>query len=779
MNRIIYTFGLLFFLFHLNSCQEQTKNQPQGNSTPNSDAIEKQIDEILDSMSLEEKVGQTCQITLDVLLKKNEENKAIEPAEVDPAKLAEAFNTYHVGSILNVGSHTLSLKEWNGIMEAVYAPFENGETKAPIIYGVDAIHGVNYTINGTLFPQEIGLAATWDTAMAKEFGDVVAYECRASGIHWNFSPVLDLGRQPLWSRHFETLGEDPYLATTLGEAIIDGYQGKTKDGMIDPYHTAACMKHFVGYSGTNTGRDRTPAWIPEKYMKELYFPPFKAAVDNGALTVMINSGVVNGVPGHINHKLLTKILKEDWGFEGFAVSDWEDYIMLHTVHEVAKNHYEAIIMAFNAGVDMSMVPNTPQYQEYCQLMIKAVKDGRISEERLDDAVRRILRVKFKLGLFEKNQNQADQYPDYNSEASKEKALNAALASITLLKNENDILPLKKDQKVLVAGPVADDLIFLNGAWTHTWQGADPKYNTEGCKTIKEAFIDYIGEKNCLYAQGAELFVEGGWGGYEKSKLVASNDYKAKARQADVIVLCIGEFPSTEKPGDIKSLNITAEQIELAKMAYALNKKVVLVLVEGRPRIIRPIVDDAAAIVQTYLPGDYGAEALVKLLYGEVNFSGKLPYSYPKYDGILEFYDHPRSVARAKSNAFDAYDPQWDFGYGLKYGTIGYSNLKIDSDSIQSEKDVLKVSVDVKNQSEMPANEIIQLYVKDQFASMTPAGRKLKRFAKIPLAPQEQKTVNFEITLEDLKFVDIEGNWIAEKGQFNVMIDTLSKRFDYK
>jgi beta-glucosidase len=782
MNKYVLSLLCLFCGLLFTACQEENKessNPKTANNKTENQAIEAKIDSILQTLSLEEKVGQTCQVTLDVILKKNDKNEALSPAEVDPEKLKVAFGEYHVGSILNVGSHTLTLEEWDGIMASVFEPYEKGETKVPIIYGIDAIHGVNYTVNGTLFPQEIGLAASWDTAMAKEFGDIVAYECRASGIHWNFSPVLDLGRSPLWSRHFETLGEDPFLAAELGKAIIDGYQGPLKDGKVDAYHTAACMKHFVGYSGTNTGRDRTPAWIPEKYMKELYFPPFQAAVEQGALTVMINSGIVNGIPGHTNYKLLTKTLKEAWGFQGFAVSDWEDYIMLHTVHEVAENHYEAIIQAFNAGVDMSMVPNAPQYQEYCQLMIKAVNDGRISQERLDDAVRRILRVKLLVGLFDKDQNQAADYADFNAEAHKAKALEAALASITLLKNENDILPLKEDQKVLVAGPVADDLMFLNGAWSHTWQGSEPKYNTKGCKTIKEAFQAKIGEQNCLYAQGAELFIEGGWGGYEKSKFVELNSYKAKLRQADVVVLCIGEFPSTEKPGDIRSLNISPEQIELAHMAYEMNKKVVLVLVESRPRIIRPIVDQASAIVQTYLPGDYGADALVKLLYGEVNFSGKLPYTYPKYDGIFEFYDHERSVARAKSNAFDGYDPEWDFGFGLKYGTIRYSNLKLSSEQISHNSNTLTVSVEVKNESEMASEEIVQLYVKDQYASMSPPNRKLKRFSRIKLAPNEQKTVDFEITLEDLKFVNADNEWIAEKGKFNVMIDTLSKSFDYK
>ena len=733
----------------------------------NKDPIEQKIDSLLKEMSVEEKVGQTCQVTLDVLLQKDTNGQQSVPLAIDEAKLKEALETYKVGSVLNVGWCTLSRDEWKTVSDAVHKPFLQGQTKAPIIYGVDAIHGMNYTKEATLFPQEIGLAATWNPELAEEFARITAYETRASGIPWNFSPVLDLGRQPLWSRHFETLGEDPYLASALGASLIRGYQGGDS---IDDLHVAACMKHFVGYSGTKSGRDRTPAWIPEKYMRELYMPTFKKAVEEGALTVMINSGVVNGVPGHRNYHLLTEVLKDEWGFKGFAVSDWEDFIMLNTVHRTDSTLAEAYISAFNAGVDMSMVPLSPQYKDYCESMIKAVEDGRITMKRLDDAVRRILRVKFLTGLFD-NPKPAIEYDLFNSEEFKRAALNAALESITLLKND-DLLPLDETKKVLVAGPTADNMIYLNGAWTHTWQGADPNFNTVGCKTVRQVFEEKLGN-NCLYAQGAELYAENH---FEKTRFKDLDDYKKKVKSADVVVLCLGEMPSTEKPGDIHSLNLDDEQLELAKIAYAAGKDVILVLLEGRPRIVREIADGASAIIQGYLPGDYGAEALIKLIYGENNFSGRLPYTYPKYDGAIEFYDHPTSVARDNNGGWNAFDPQWEFGFGLSYTTFEYSDLNLSESDIRG-GDTLKVSVSIKNTGDADGMETVQLYLRDEYASSTPAVKVLKRFKKIVLNSGETKSLEFILTKDDLEFYDEKGVEILEPGMFRVVINSLEETFE--
>jgi beta-glucosidase len=741
----------------------------QGDFTILDTETEAEITEIIGQMSLEEKIGQTCQITLDVFLERNEKGEVIEPIRIDKNKLDEAILTFKVGSILNVGSHTLSLDQWRMVMEAVHAYYKSGQSKAPILYGIDAIHGVNYTIGATLFPQEIGLAATWNPALANEFGTITAYETRASGIPWNFSPVLDVARQPLWSRFFETLGEDPHLAMEMGKAIVCGYQG---EGVMDQEHVAACLKHFVGYSVPFSGRDRTPAWIPEKFMQEIFLVPFKAAIENGAMTVMVNSGDVNGIPGHTNHHLLTEVLKKQWGFNGFAVSDWEDFIMLETVHSVANSPIDAVVKAFNAGVDMSMVPTDPNYKMYCQLMKQAVEEGKISMARLEDAVRRILRVKLAVGLFEKDMNQAKKYSDFGSQKFKDAALKAALESITLLKNQDNILPLKGTEKILVCGPTASNLTYLNGAWTHTWQGVDSSYNTAGCETIYQAIRKRVGNEKVSFSAGAELFIEND---FEACRLVNPTDFKTKAAASDVILLCLGELPSTEKPGDIRALDLLAAQIELGKMAIASGKPVILVMVEARPRIIREIEGGVAAILQAYLPGDYGGTALAKLIYGDENPSGKLPYTYPRYSGLIEFYDHPKSVDRHKSNGFNAYDPQWNFGFGLSYTTFSYSNLVLSATKL-GEKEPLKVSVDVTNTGQRTGKEVVQLYLSDKVASIVPAGKKLKGFKKIELKPTETQRVEFVISIEDVKFADNKGYWMFESGDFEVSIGGLKAIF---
>lgn len=766
MKNLLYYFGgMLLLLFSCKSAQSITTS----NTTSSED---KSLNVRIAQMSIEEKVGQTCQITLDVISQTDAKGATLTPTMIDTAKLNEAILKYHVGSVLNVGWRTLSLDEWKGIIPAVQRSYTTGKTNIPVIYGIDAIHGVNYTVGATLFPQEIGLAATWNPTLAKKFGEITAYETRASGIPWNFSPVLDLGRQPLWSRTFETLGEDPYLISQMGTAIIDGYQGSTTP---DEFHVASCMKHFVGYSGTNSGRDRTPAWIPEKYMKELFLPSFKAAVEHGALTVMINSGAVNGIPGHINHHLITETLKEEWGFEGFAVSDWEDFIMLHTVHSTSPSLADAYVQAFNAGVDMSMVPLSPQYKEYCTIMVNAVKSGKISMDRLDDAVRRILRVKSRLGLFERPVPTFENYPKFGCAEFQQASLNTALESITLLKNENGILPLSKNQKVLIAGPTSNNLVYLNGAWTHTWQGVDTAFNTSGCLTVRAAFEKKLGKENCLYSQGSELYTENA---FEKTRFVNLTDYKEKLKLADVVVLCLGELPATEKPGDILSLNLDSEQRELAKMAYEQNKKVILVLLEGRPRIIHDIVSGASGIIQAYLPGNYGAEALVSLMLGEKNFSGKLPYTYPKFDGVIEFYDHPKSVDRSKSGDFSAYNPEWDFGYGLNYSRFEYTALSLNQ-TIFSDNDSIAVTVTLKNNSSIAGKEVIQLYVSDDYASLIPTGKSLKRFLKIDVPAQTEVSKTFYLNLRDFQFVGNSGEFIVEEGEFTIRVGNLTKKVSYK
>ncbi len=715
-------------------------------------------------LTVEEKVGQTCQITLDAVAQTDPQGRTLVPLKLDTNKLTEALVKYKVGSILNVSWHTLSRDQWKEITETIHAYYASGRIKSPVIYGIDAIHGVNYTRGATLFPQEIGLAATWNPSIAEEFARITAYETRASGIPWNFSPVLDLGRKPLWSRNFETLGEDPYLASVMGAAIVKGYQGNNPNS-IDSLHVLACMKHFVGYSASMSGRDRTPAWIPDKYMKELYFPPFKAAVKAGAKTVMINSGTVNGIPGHVNKPLIQHTLKDEWKFPGFAVSDWEDFNMLLTVHRVAPDLKTAYERAFNAGVDMSMVPLSPDYKFYCESMIQSVNEGKISLDRLNDAVNRISSTKQAVGLMNKVQPSLAQYTAFGSAQHKLAAKKAALESITLLKN-NDILPLNASAKFLVAGPTSDNLIFLNGAWTHTWQGMDTSFNTQGCKTIVQAFQDKYGT-NCIFSKGVELFKERE---VEQSRFVSLEDYIKKLDEVETVVLCLGELPSTEKPGDLRSLNLDSKQLELAKMAYAKKKRVILLLVEGRPRIIRDIVDQAAAVVQCYLPGDYGAEALVELISGEANFSGKLPYTYPKYDGVMEFYDRPRSVDRSNVGDFNAFDPEWPFGFGLHYGEVSYEHLK--SNEVLSENSPWEISVDVINKGHREIDEVVQLYVGDEIASMVPAGEQLKRFQKVKIPAGKSVTVHFVLNKTDLMLVNQSGEWVFEPGTFTYTIGSL-------
>jgi len=732
----------------------------------------KQIENLIENMNIEEKVGQTCQITLDAILKKDSLGILFEPHQIDQAKLNKAILEYNIGSILNVSNHTFSLEKWHSIIDDIQTTALKTNHKVPIIYGVDAIHGATYIQNSTLFPQEISLAATWDTSHARLMGEITAYETRASGVPWNFSPVLDLGRTPIWSRFFETLGEDVYLAKTMGKSIINGYQGNV---IIDKYHVAACLKHYVGYSFPLSGRDRTPALIPERTMEEFYLPPFKEAIDAGALTVMINSGEVNGIPGHANKYLLTDVLKDKWGFSGFTVSDWEDFINLHKVAQTDSTLKDAIATAINAGVDMSMVPNNPEYKNYCKLLIELVKEGRVSESRLDDAVRRILRVKYHLGLFNEFLiPKADDYPKFGSEEHRVASYNAASESITLLKNNNNILPLSTQKSILLIGPTANSLNCLNGAWTHTWQGLDTSYNNN-YPTIKDALEEKF--KKVSYFEGSKMIMKDG----DETDIQSSDLQNAVqvAKYSDVAIICLGELPSTERPGDIYTLDLPKEQQLIVEELSKTEIPIILVLVEGRPKIIREIEPLSDAIVQAYLPGDQGASAIVDVLCGDVNPSGKLPYTYPRYNGVIMHYDYKQSeLINGNTWQNDFYNPQWDFGFGLSYTTFEYSNMQISSKILSAEKELL-VSVDVTNTGKMKGKEVVQLYVRDHYASISPSLKKLKRFTKIDLDPSETKTIEFTIGINDLKFYGKENKWITEEGKFSITISNLSKDFNFK
>ena len=759
----IYFFVIsLLFLF---SCQKDSTSSLLDSKT------EDHINSLIDDMTIKEKVGQTCQITLDAILKKDTLGVLLEPHEIDQEKLNIALINYNVGSILNVSNHTFSLKKWQSIIDNIQTTASKTNHKTPIIYGVDAIHGATYIQNSTLFPQEIGLAATWDTSHARIMAEITAYETRASGVPWNFSPVLDLGRNPIWSRFFETLGEDVYLAKTMGKSIIKGYQGSAN---IDKYHVAACLKHFVGYSVPSSGRDRTPALIPNRSLEELHLPTFKEAIDAGALTVMINSGEVNGIPGHANKYLLTEILKDKWGFTGFTVSDWEDLINLHKMAQTDSTLKDAIATAVNAGVDMSMVPNNPEYKSYCKLFIELVNEERISESRLDDAVRRILRVKSHLGLLNKTRIPfLNDYTDFGSDKHKKASYNAASESITLLKNKG-LLPLSTENKILLIGPTANSLNCLNGAWTHTWQGVDESYNND-YPTIKDVIEDRFNKVN--YFEGSKMIMK-----YGDEHDIPSSDLQNavnSAKYSDVAIVCLGELPSTERPGDIFTLDLPKEQQLIVKELSKTGIPIILVLVEGRPKIIREIEPLSDAILQAYLPGDQGANAIADVLVGNVNPSGKLPYTYPRYNGVIMHYDHKQSeLLNANTWEENYYNPQWDFGFGLSYTTFEYSNMKLSSKTINSDKELL-VSIDIKNTGNIIGKEVVQLYIRDHYATISPSLKKLKRFTKIELEPLEERTVSFTINTDDLKFYGKQNKWITEEGKFSVMVNNLSKDFNFK
>ncbi len=759
---------LVSFVLFLSSCAVE----PSNNSFSLIKEDEKKISALLNKMSVEEKVGQTCQITLDAILQKDESNKLVEPHQIDLEKLDEAINKYKVGSILNVSNHTFTLEKWNGIVKTIQDAASKSNTGVPIIYGVDAIHGATYIQKSTLFPQEIGLAASWDTSLAREMGRITAYETRASGVPWNFSPVLDLGRKPIWSRFFETLGEDVYLAKTLGSKIVDGYQGGTS---IDKNHVAACLKHYVGYGFPRTGRDRTPALIPERTMLEHHLPPFKESIKNGALTVMVNSGEVNGIPGHANKHLLTDVLKEEWGFSGFAVSDWEDFINLYKVAQTDSTIKDAIATAINAGVDMSMVPNNPEYKTYCEELTGLVGEGRVTQQRLDDAVRRILRVKYRLDLFENPYTLKEDYPNFSSKKHIEKAYLSAAESITLLKNKEDVLPAKKTSRVMVIGPTANSLNCLNGAWTHTWQGVDPQYNNSNNPTIYEAIKE--NSANCdLYEGSIMKMVDGDEADFY------SPDLKTAVKNAskyDLAVVCVGELPSTERPGDIYRLDLAKEQQEIVKSLSETGITVVLVLVEGRPKIISEIEPLADAVIQCYLPGDQGGRALADIIFGKINPSGKLPYTYPRHSGVIMHYDHKQSeVINANTWANDFFNPQYNFGFGLSYTDFEYSNLVVDKNNYNLSEQI-NITIDVKNVGKREGKEVVQLYTRDHFATISPPLRKLIRYNKIVLSPGETKTVSFEVSPKDLGFYNAENTWVNEPGKHSFYVDSLESIFSIK
>ncbi len=712
------------------------------------------IDALLKQMTVAEKVGQMSQIDMGVIAVGDICNLK-NPQTIDIQKLKTAIEKYKIGSILNVGcgSGTIALDDWRKIIALIDQETQkNSRLKIPILYGIDAIHGATYTKGSTLFPQEIGQAATWNPAMVERANAISAYETRASSLPWNFSPVLDLGRQPLWSRFFETYGEDVYLAKAMTKAAITGLQGENTN---NPYKVAACMKHFLGYSMPWSGKDRTPAFISERELREYFLPTFQQAIAAGAKTVMINSGEINGTPVHANYDILTTLLRNELGFKGVAVTDWEDIYKLVDKHRVAANKKEAVKMAIMAGIDMSMTPNDFQFND---LLIELVNEGTVSETRIDESVRHILTLKKELGLFEQLYFDKNLYEKFGSKEYADVSYAVAGESMTLLKNKNNILPLQsKTEKILVCGAAANSLNLLNGAWTHTWQGVDTAYNNKGKWTILEALRQNFGKNNVLYAKG--------------SSLDSLQDLKyclKQAKKADKIIICLGEKPCTEGVGNIDNLDLPLAQRSLVMELSKLHKPIILVCAFNRPRIIHDIVPLADAVLYAYLPGDEGGRAIADCISGTINPSGKLPFTYPKAANDLVHYDHKTTEEADVDFSMNAYRPEFDFGFGLSYSSFEYAPMKLSKTTL-AEGETLEISVTVTNKSSREGSEVIQLYYKDLVASITPCAKKLMGFEKIKLRAGESKTVRFAVTKQDFSFIDKNLKRITEAGEIELQI----------
>jgi beta-glucosidase len=751
---------LLLLLLSLVGCgQEKTDDQQ----------VEQKINALIANMSLEEKVGQMAQFTIDVLGKGGGVYASDEPFELDPAMMDTVFGKYKVGSILNTSNNRARTTEvWENTVKAIQEKALK-EIGIPVIYGIDAIHGTTYTAGATFFPQQIGMAATFDPELVEEGSRISAYETRASNIPWNFSPILDLGRDSRWPRQWETFGEDPYLAKVLGMASVQGYQGKDRNH-IDQNHVAATLKHYMGYGVPYSGKDRTPAIITESDLREKHFEPFRAAVEGGALSIMVNSGIVNNVSTHADYRLLTEWLKKDMNFDGVIVTDWADVQNLLSRDRIAKDYRDAIRIAINAGIDMVMEPYN---LKFCDELVALVKSGEVKQERIDDAVRRVLRLKFRLGLFDRPSWSRFDYPDFGSPVHEAAAKSAADESITLLKNEDNILPLKKGVRLLVTGPNANSMRTLNGGWSYSWQGEKVEEFAQQYNTIFEALQKKFGEANVKYEPGVTYKMDGL---YFEENPPEIQKAVAAASGVDCIVLCVGENSYCETPGNLDELTLSENQIQLALALQKTGKPVILVLNEGRPRIIRKIEPDSKAIVQLYLPGNYGADALADILAGEVNPSGKLPYMYPKFEQGLITYDHKpcQNIDQKMEGVYD-YDAetavQYPFGFGLSYTTFEYANLTIDKKSFVP-GDTITVTVDVKNTGEMAGKETVMLFTNDLVASITPDVRRLRAFRKINLQPGEQKTVTLKVAANDLAFVNPEGKWILEEGDFKFQVGDL-------
>lgn len=727
---------------------------------PSDPVIEANIQQWLKKMTLEEKIGQMCEITIDVV---TDFEKSRDGFTLSEAMLDTVIGKYKVGSLLNVPLSVAQKKEvWAKAIRQIQEKSMK-EIGIPCIYGVDEIHGTTYTLDGTLFPQGVNMGATFNRALVRRGAEISAYETKASCVPWTYAPVVDLGRDPRWPRMWENYGEDAYLNTVMGVEAVLGFQGSDPNH-IGRYNVAACVKHYMGYGVPVSGKDRTPSAIPRSELREKHFAPYLAAIRAGALSVMVNSAVDNGMPFHANKELLTDWLKRDLNWDGLIVTDWADINNLCTRDHIAATKKEAIKIAINAGIDMSMVPYETSF---CTYLKELVEEGEVPMSRIDDAVARVLRLKYRLGLFDNPYWDIAEYDKFGSPEHAAEALRAAEESEVLLKNDGNLLPLKQGTKILLAGPNANSMRCLNGGWSYSWQGHCADEFAGAYNTIYEALCNKFGKDNITYEPGVTYapYKNDNW--WEENP-VEIEKAVAAAANADVIIACIGENSYCETPGNLNDLTLSANQRNLVKALAATGKPVILVLNEGRPRIINDIEPLAKAVVHVMLPGNYGGDALANLLAGDVNFSGKLPYTYPKYINSLATYDYKpcENVGQMAGNYnYDAVmDVQWPFGFGLSYTSYAYSNLKVDKSSF-APGDVITVSVDVTNTGSVEGKESVLLYSSDLVASSTPDIKRLRGFDKISLKPGETKTVTLKLAADDLAFVGYDGLWRLEKGDF--------------
>ena len=752
MKKILLSISLLALAYTASANVPVIKSDPK---------IEAQVEQTLKKLTLEEKIGQMMELVTD-LFGANDKNGVF---YIDEHKTDSILSRYKIGSILNAPNTCApTAKQW----EKYIAQIQKISMKRigiPCVFGLDQNHGSTYTQGGTLFPQNINVAASFNREIARRSAEATAYETRAVSVPWTYSPTVDLGRDARWPRIWENFGEDCYLSSEMGKAMVYGFQGEDPNN-IDQYHIATSMKHFMGYGVPWTGKDRTPAYISPADLREKHFAPFLAGLQAGALTVMVNSASVNGMPMHANKDILTGWLKEETGWDGVLITDWADINNLYTREMVAKDKKDALRIAINAGIDMIMEPYSC---DACGYLIELVKEGKIPMSRIDDACRRVLRMKYRLDLFKNPTQKLKNYPKFGGKEFAKLALEGATESMVLLKNEGNILPLQHGKKILLTGPNANQMRCLDGGWSYTWQGhrADEfagKYNT-----IYEAFCNEYGKENVILNQGVTYNEKGKYWEENEPQIQGAVD---AAKDADIIVACIGENSYTETPGNLTDLWLSENQRNLVKELAKTGKPVVLVLNEGRPRLIADIEPLAQGIIDILIPGNMGGDALANLVSGKSNFSGKMPYTYPKEINSLANYDFKKSEEVGTMEG--AYDynakitQQWGFGYGLSYTSYKYSNLKV-SQSDFRHGDIIKVSVDVKNTGKVAGKESVLLFSSDLIASMVPDGRRLRAFDKVELQPGETKTMIFELKADDLAFVGWNGKWRLEEGDFKLMI----------